>query len=118
MGTNAAYDNFYFAQPYLDALKSGSLPMSGLDEQVRRNLRVMFATRVFDPNRKIGSLNTAAHQAVARQVAEEGIVLLKNKNHILPLNEAKVKTRFACKRPVVKVPASRLFTKSPRSKAL
>ena len=92
MGTNAAYDNFYFAQPYLDALKSGSLPMSGLDEQVRRNLRVMFATRVFDPNRKIGSLNTAAHQAVARQVAEEGIVLLKNKNHILPLNEAKIKT--------------------------
>lgn len=92
MGTEAAYDRFYFAQPYLAALTSGALPMSGLDEKVRRNLRVMFATHVFDPTRKTGSLNTAAHQSVARQVAEEGIVLLKNKNDLLPLNETTIKT--------------------------
>ena len=80
MGTEKNYDDFYLAQPYLDLLKTGELPLAGLDEKVRRNLRVMFATHVLDAGRKTGSLNTAAHQAVARQVAEEGIVLLKNEN--------------------------------------
>jgi beta-glucosidase len=90
MGTVTNYDDFYLAQPYLDGLKSGEFSMAGLDEKVRRNLRVMFATHVFDPDRKTGSLNTPGHQAVARRVAEEGIVLLKNKNNILPLDETKI----------------------------
>ncbi len=92
MGTHTNYDDFYLAQPYLDALKKGELPMAGLDEKVRRNLRVMFATHVLDPGRTNGSLNTAAHQAVARHVAEEGIVLLKNRGNLLPLDPAKIKT--------------------------
>jgi beta-glucosidase len=92
MGTEKKYDDFYLAQPYLNLLKSGELPMAGLDEKVRRNLRVMIATHVFDAGRKPGSLNTAAHQAVARQIAEEGIVLLKNENQLLPLDAAKLKT--------------------------
>jgi beta-glucosidase len=87
-----SHNRYYLAQPYLDGLKSGAFPMAGLDDKVRRNLRVMFATRVFDSGRKTGSLNTAAHQAVARRVAEEGIVLLKNENHTLPLDAAKIKT--------------------------
>jgi beta-glucosidase len=92
MGTKGSYDNFHLAQPYLNALKSGTLPLSGLDDKVRRNLRVMFATHVFDPGRKTGSLNTAAHQEVARRVAEEGIVLLKDENQMLPLDQTKVNT--------------------------
>jgi beta-glucosidase len=92
MGSSGPYDKFFFATPYLDALNSGTLPTSGLDDKVRRNLRVMFATHVFDPDRKTGSLNTAAHQDVARQVAEEGIVLLKNKNNLLPLDQSKFTT--------------------------
>jgi beta-glucosidase len=66
--------------------------VSGLDDKVRRNLRVMFATHVLDPGRKTGSLNTAAHQDVSRRVAEEGMVLLKNQDHILPLDPAKITT--------------------------
>ena len=92
MGTETDYNHFYFAQPYLDLVKRGELPMACLDDKVRRNLRVMFATHVFDASRKTGSLNTAAHQEIARRVAEEGIVLLKNENHLLPLNAAKLKT--------------------------
>jgi len=92
MGTEKKYDDFYLAHPYLDGLKSGEFPLAGLDEKVRRNLRVMIATHVFDVARKHGSFNTAEHQAVARQVAEEGIVLLKNENHALPLDERKLKT--------------------------
>jgi beta-glucosidase len=92
MGTETNYANFYLAQPYLVSLQRGELPLSGLDEKVRRNLRAMMATHVLDANRKPGSLNTTAHQTVARRVAEEGIVLLKNDNHTLPLAAAKVQT--------------------------
>lgn len=38
-------------------------------------------------DRKQGELNTAANQAIARQVAEEGQVLLKNENSVLPLDK-------------------------------
>ncbi len=92
MGSSQAYDDYYLAQPYLNALKSGQLPMAGLDDKVRRNLRVMFATHVFDPGRTNGSLDTLAHQTVSRHVAEEGIVLLKNKKNLLPLDTARIKT--------------------------
>ena len=90
MGTKKDYNDFYLAQPYLDGLKNGKFTMASLDEKVRRNLRVMFATHVFDPGRKTGSLNSAAHQAVARHVAEEGVVLLKNEGSLLPLDPAKI----------------------------
>lgn len=92
MGTETNCDNFYLAQPYLNGLKSGEFPVAGLNEKVRRNLRVMFATHVFDPGRTTGSLNTVAHQTVARRVAEEGIVLLKNDNNILPLDAGNIKS--------------------------
>ena len=92
MGTEKKYDDYYLAQPYSNLLQSGELPLAGLNDKVRRNLRVMFASHVFDSQRKASSLNTTAHQAVARQVAEEGIVLLKNEGHLLPLDPAKTKT--------------------------
>ena len=92
MGTDAGYDHFYLAQPYLKRIQSGELPVAGLDDKVRRNLRVMFATHVFDPERKPGSFNSPAHQSVARRVAEEGIILLKNENQLLPLVPARLKS--------------------------
>jgi beta-glucosidase len=92
MGAKKNYNKCYLAQAYLDGLKNGEFPVAGLDDKVRRNLRVMFATHVFDPGRTNGSLNTVAHQTVSRQVAEEGIVLLKNKKNLLPLDTAQIKT--------------------------
>ena len=92
MGTEKKYDDFFLAQPYFDLLKKGELPLAGLDEKVRRNLRVMFASHVFDSQRQTGSLNTSAHEQIARHVAEEGIVLLKNEDHLLPLDQAQIKT--------------------------
>ncbi|HEV2328281.1 MAG TPA: glycoside hydrolase family 3 C-terminal domain-containing protein [Verrucomicrobiae bacterium] len=92
MGDRRNFNTCYLAQRYLDGLKSGEFPMSGLDDKVRRNLRVMFATHVLDPGRTNGSLNTVAHEMISRRVAEEGIVLLKNEGNILPLNTAGIKT--------------------------
>ncbi len=65
-----------------------------LNDNVKRLLRVMFLTGLFDDKSKIppGSRNTREHQDLARTIAEEGIVLLKNENNILPLDIKKIKT--------------------------
>ena len=89
MGTERPYDDFYLANPFLAGLQSGEFPMSVLDDKVRRNLRVMFATHVFE-GRATGSINTAAHQAKARQVAEQAMVLLKNEGAALPLDPSHI----------------------------
>jgi beta-glucosidase len=65
--------------------------MALLDDKVRRNLRVLFSVKATG-GRKPGAINTPAHQQLARRVAEEGIVLLKNDGGILPLDSAKLKT--------------------------
>ena len=44
-----------------------------------------------DRNRPYGALCSEAHIAAARHIAEEGIVLLQNKNNILPIDLGKVK---------------------------
>ena len=87
----SAYSKFFLAKSFLDGIRSGEYPVSLLDDKVRRSLRVMIATGVLDP-RPPGSLNTPEHQAVARRIAEESMVLLKNKNQTLPLNLAGLKT--------------------------
>lgn len=91
MGTDKAYDDFYLAKAFREGVKNGTYPQAVLDDKVRRNLRVMIGTGVFDP-RSEGSLNTKAHQDTARRVAEEGIVLLKNEKNFLPLDASKIKS--------------------------
>jgi len=95
MGTHVAakvdYSTYYLAQPFLDGVLKGQYPMALLDDKARRNLYVMIASHVLDP-RPAGSINTAAHLAVARTVAEEGMVLLKNDNRALPLDPAQIKS--------------------------
>ena len=80
-----AYSEYYLADPFLEGLRKGEYPMSSLDDKVRRNLRPMFATHVFE-KRKPGALNTPEHQAIAQRIAEEGMVLLKNEGDALPLD--------------------------------
>ena len=61
----------------------GKFTEETINENIRRLLRVMFLTGVFDDNSKIpsGSRNTSEHQLIARKTAEEGIVLLINENN-------------------------------------
>lgn len=73
-------------------VKSGAVPESMIDDKVRRILRIMYRTHVIDGRRPKGAYNTPAHQQVALEVAEEGIVLLKNKENILPLDPRKLKS--------------------------
>jgi beta-glucosidase len=89
MGTNKPYADYYLARPFREGLEQGVYPMAALDDKVRRNLRVMIATHVLD-GRPEGAINTPAHQAAARGVDEEAIVLLKNEHATLPLDPARL----------------------------
>jgi beta-glucosidase len=61
-----------------------------VDALLRRTLRVMVLTGVFDTNIPKGSRNTKEHQALAQKMAENGMVLLKNDQNILPLDSQKI----------------------------
>lgn len=89
-GASNAYDNYYLADPYLQLIREGKVGTKELDDKVRRILRLAYRTNM-DRNRPYGSLCSEAHFAAARQIGEEGIVLLQNKNNVLPidLNRAK-----------------------------
>lgn len=89
-GVANAYDNYYLAYPYMNGIKEGKYSMASLDEKVRRVLRLFYRTTM-NPDRKPGFLCSDEHYAVARKVAEEGIVLLQNKHGVLPLNLEKTK---------------------------
>ena len=91
MGSRQSYDQYYLSTPFQNGIRDGTYPMSLLDDKVRRSLRVMIATHALD-DRAAGSMNTIEHQTAARHVAEQGIVLLKNQENILPIETAKIKT--------------------------
>ncbi|MFC1922579.1 glycoside hydrolase family 3 C-terminal domain-containing protein, partial [Chloroflexota bacterium] len=69
----------------IDAVRSGQLDESVLDAAVRRILEIVF--KAAETN-KGGSFDADGHHALARRVAGEGMVLLKN-NGILPFKNHK-----------------------------
>lgn len=76
----------YFGGALEDALHTGQVPQSRLDDMVRRILRTMFDKGLVDhPVAPGGAIDFPAHALVSRRAAEEGMVLLKNAGHILPL---------------------------------
>lgn len=85
-----AYDLYYLARPYLQALQSGESKEEILNDKVRRILRLIFRTTMA-PNRPWGSFGTTEHAQAGRQIAEEGIVLLKNDNSLLPIDFSTVR---------------------------
>lgn len=91
VSTHNAFDNYYLANPFLKMLRSGEVPMEVLDDKVRRILRLMFRTNM-NADRPMGRINNVEHHEVARKVAQEGIVLLKNDRNIFPINPDKEMT--------------------------
>ena len=83
-GISSAYNDYYLAQPFLDKIRKGELSEALLDEKVRRILRLYYRTGM-NRNRPYGRFKAPEHYEVARTVAEEGIVLMKNENHFFPI---------------------------------
>ena len=84
-------DDYYLANPYIEMLQKGELPMETIDDKARRMLRLNFLTAM-KRDKPFGSVATDEHYAVAEQIGNEGIVLLKNAPvgkkgpKLLPLN--------------------------------
>lgn len=77
----------------LEGLKNGELDKEVLNDKIRRVLRVMYTIGLFDNyNYDSTKINSEEHKKIALEVAREGMVLLKNKNNILPINIEKIKS--------------------------
>ncbi|NJM40749.1 MAG: glycosyl hydrolase, partial [Anaerolineae bacterium] len=83
-------------QAVVDAVQNGTLDEAVLDESVRRILRIVFKAK---ETRKGGDqfgggFDVAAHDALARKISSESMVLLKN-NGLLPLQKPDRLTHIA-----------------------
>lgn len=82
----SVYDTYYLAEAYKQGILAGELSEEGLDEKVRRVLRLTFRTAM-NMDKPFGSMCNQEHLDVARKVAQEGIVLLKNEGDVLPVRK-------------------------------
>lgn len=70
-------------------VRSGEIPMTRLDEAVRRILRVKVKAGLFENRRAVegdfDQLASPAHRALAREAVRKSLVLLKNEGGVLPV---------------------------------
>jgi beta-glucosidase len=86
-------DGWLVPEKVLAEVKAGTISETTLDDNVGRILRVLFLSGLFEfPHTALGEVDTTEQQALAREAATEGIVLLKNAGELLPLDSAKVKS--------------------------
>ncbi len=75
-------------------VKAGRVPLSVIDDKVRRHLRVRLHAGLMDnpePKPDEAVIRSQAHRDLAREMAEKSIVLLKN-DGVLPLSAAKLRS--------------------------
>ena len=101
ISTNAGMDMFMVPTKYREffallkeLVNEGKVPMSRIDDAVRRILRVKFAMGLMDKGRSHladrglhKSFGSAEHRQVARECVRESLVLLKNAKKTLPLSK-------------------------------
>jgi beta-glucosidase len=87
-----------------DLVKEGRVPMSRIDDAVRRILRVKFALGLMDKGRSHladrslqKSFGSAEHRQVARECVRESLVLLKNDKKALPISKGLARVHVAGK---------------------
>jgi beta-glucosidase len=99
-GVNAGIDMFMqptnfedFESTLTGLVQDGTVPMSRINDAVRRILRAKFELGLFEhpltDRTHLPDVGDAAHRAVARQAVSESQVLLKNKSHTLPLRPSR-----------------------------
>ena len=86
----------YFGRDLETAVREGKIPIERIDAALVRRYTVMIERGIFD--RKTVERNAPqmidarAHGAVARRIAEQGMVLLKNDGALLPLDVKKLQS--------------------------
>jgi len=85
--------DYGYGERLLDLVRRGEVPVALVDRAVARILRVKFLAGLFenpyaDPRAAAKVVHCPAHRRLAREVAQEAIVLLKNARGLLPLDRA------------------------------
>ena len=96
-------------QAVVEAVRAGELEEAILDESVRRILRIVFKAA---ETPKGGAFDVDAHHGLARKIAAEGMVLLKN-DGILPLKGHAADRRHRPFRPSRALPGRRQLAHQP-----
>jgi beta-glucosidase len=96
------YTNFRMPEVYIvpvrELVKEGKLSISTVDDRVRDVLRVKFTLGLFDspyvkdPKLADKIVHTAKDDSLELQMDRESVVLLKNQDHLLPLDKNKIRT--------------------------
>lgn len=81
-----------FGDALKKAVEAGEVPMSRIDDMVHRIVRTAFASGVVDDPPLGRVVDPFKGAESAQKIAEQGIVLLKNANGLLPLDAARVKS--------------------------
>jgi beta-glucosidase len=77
-----------FGTALAQAIDTGAVPLERLNEMVRRILRAIFASGIVDdPPNPGGFIDYELHARTAQDIAEHGLVLLRNRNGTLPLSK-------------------------------
>ncbi|MBT2299978.1 glycoside hydrolase family 3 C-terminal domain-containing protein [Variovorax paradoxus] len=94
-GTDVSMQSGLYMQYLPGLVASGEVPMSRLDDAVRRVLRIKQRLGLFDhPFRGLEDapagprFDSPAHQALARDAASRSIVMLRNDGDVLPLSKS------------------------------
>ena len=101
-GVNQFLD--FYLKPMEQAVKDGRITEAQIDNALRRKFEVEFKLGLLDPPsmvpytkiRQTGNepapWNTERDRSVSQKIAQESVVLLKNKDNFLPLDKSKIKT--------------------------
>lgn len=84
----------YYRQFLLNAVNQGLVDESTIDKSVKRLFKARMLLGLFDPINQVPftdiapeTIESTEHQALAKKIALESIVLLKNENGFLPLDK-------------------------------
>ncbi len=91
-GVDVSMESGFYRDHLPDLVRAGEVPVSRLDEAVRRMLTIKSKLGLFDnpfrridPIRESARSRTPGHIALAREAAQRSIVMLRNENALLPL---------------------------------
>ncbi len=91
-----------FLKPLRELVNEGAINIDTINKRVADVLRVKFIIGLFDnpyvknPKEADRIVNSVEHNKVALQASRESIILLKNKDNLLPLNKDNIKTISVC----------------------
>jgi len=79
----------YYGDLLANAVRLWQIEESVIDDHARRVLRTIVRSGKMDEDSSLpeGAVNTPEHQALARELAEQSMVLLKNEDDLLPMDE-------------------------------